>query len=199
MPGGPSTAGALAGRQGIMAGNPVLKQKLSKKKGAICREWLRLIAETYEARDFLTRARDRFANPVGFTISRETEAIVDELCQGNDPERLSSALANIIRIRAVQDLRPSEALSFVFHLKKAARDALAGEPVDEQTFEELRALDHSVDDMALLALDIYSHFRDRIHQLKLNEIKAERERAFVILERSQGIRPNGGRQVSGTG
>jgi len=167
----------------------VLRHTLSKKKAAICKKWLRLMVETYsgDVPTFLTQKKDKFTNPVGFIISHEIESIFDELLRGSDPDRLSSSLRNIIRIRAVQDFRPSEALAFVFHLKGVIREALAGELLDKETSEELQALDDSIDEMALLALDIYSECRERIHELKIGELKADRERAFVILERAQGI------------
>jgi len=63
---------------------------------------------------------------VGYTISQEINVLYEELLQGRvDSDKTATSLDSIIRIRAIQDFSPHEAVSFVFLLKKAiigARD-----------------------------------------------------------------------------
>ncbi|MDI6814817.1 MAG: RsbRD N-terminal domain-containing protein, partial [Dehalococcoidales bacterium] len=86
---------------------------------------------------FLKQEKDRFLNPVGYTISQEIGAVYEELLQGMDFGKLSASLDNIIRIRSVQDFSPSQAIAFIFLLKKAIRDELGNEIRENQLFEEL--------------------------------------------------------------
>ena len=86
---------------------------------------------------FLKQENDRFVNPVGYTISREIEVIYDELLGERHPDKFFASLDSIIRIRSVQDFTPSQAIAFVFRLKKAVRDELDSEIWQSQLFEEL--------------------------------------------------------------
>ena len=96
-----------------------LEELLLQKKSHILKRWLDLILETYplDAQRFLKHQKDQFLNPVGSTISREIEILFQEAIKGINPERTCASLDGIIRIRAIQDFSPSEAVSFVFLLK----------------------------------------------------------------------------------
>ena len=163
-----------------------LEYLLSQKRAPILDRWLQLILETYHAdtSQFLKQEKDRFVNPVGYTISQEIEILYDELLHGMDFGKLSTSLANIIRIRSVQDFYPSQAIAFVLLLKKAIREELEKEIRENQLFEELLRFESRVDELALLAFDIYTKCRDKVYEIRVNEIKAEREGAFKLLERA---------------
>jgi len=164
----------------------VLEYLLSQKKATILRRWYHLIMETYPADSsrFLKQEKDRFANPVGYTISQETEALYEELIHGMNADKLSVSLDNIIRIRSVQDFSPSQAIAFVFLLKRAIKEELAGEIRKNHAFEELLQFESRIDELALLALDIYMECREKIHEIRVNQVKDEREKAFQLLERT---------------
>ena len=51
-----------------------------------------------------------------------------------------------------------------------------------------------IDTMALLAFDIYMKCREKIYEIKLDEVKGERERLFRLLER---IDPTSGKSEKG--
>jgi len=164
----------------------VLEYFLSQKKASILERWFYLTLETYPAETsrFLKQEKDRFINPVGYTISQEIEALYDELLRGMNPAKLSTSLDNIIRIRSVQDFSPSQAIAFVFLLKKAVREELESEIRENQLFEELLKFESRIDELALLASDIYVRCREKIYEMRINEVKAERERVFKLLERA---------------
>ena len=148
-----------------------------------------MILESYptDASRFLKQEKDRFANPVGYTISREVEAIYNELLSGMNPDKLSACLDDIIRIRSVQNLTPSQAIAFTFLLKKAVREEVAGEITERQAFEELLRLESRIDNVVLLALDIYMKCREKVYQIRVNEVKNEKERVLKLLERISPI------------
>ncbi len=166
-----------------------LEQSLAQKKSAILGRWLSLIMDTYPAdtSGFLRREKDRFANPVGYIISHEIGTLYDELIRDMDKDRLFASLDSIIRIRSVQDYPPSEAIAFVFLLKKALREELGDEISQPHALAAFREIEDRIDRMALLALDIFSTYREKVHQIRLNEVKTERERAFRLLEMTNRV------------
>ncbi len=150
-----------------------LKKLLAQKKAPIVGRWLDLIFETYpdDAQRFLTKQKDRFANPVGTTISKEIENLYDELIEGLEPDRVSPLLDRIIRIRAVQDFSPSQAVKFVFLLKKAIKKEILKEILEDQLSEDLAMIESRIDDLALLAFDLYMNCREKLYDIRANEAK----------------------------
>ena len=144
-----------------------LTKLLAQKKAPIVGRWLDLIFETYpdDAQRFLTKQKDRFANPVGTTISKEIENLYDELIEGLEPDRVSPLLDRIIRIRAVQDFSPSQAVNFVFLFKKAIKKEILGEILEDQLSEDLAIMESRIDDLALLAFDIYMSCREKLYDI----------------------------------
>ena len=163
----------------------VLEDLLLQKKASILERCFHLILETYPAETsrFLKQEKDRFINPVGSTISHEIEALYGELLQEMNAGKLAASLDNIINIRSVQDFSPSQAIAFVFLLKQAIREELEDEIQEKRILDELLEFEYKIDELALLAFDIYVQCREKIHEIRLNEVKAERERVFKLLER----------------
>ena len=129
--------------------------------------------ETYpsDTLRFMKKQKDRFANPVGYTISKEIENIYEELLQGIDAERVSPILERIIRIRAIQDFTPSQAVSFIFLLKRVIQKELKTEIRENRLSDEVLIFESRIDDLALLGFDIYSKCREKIYELRANEAK----------------------------
>lgn len=167
----------------------VLKKLLTQNKDSILQRWSKLIADTYptEVSGFLND-KDRFSNPVGYTISQEIDALYEELLQGRaDSDKASASLDNIIKIRAIQDFSPQEAISFVFLLKKAVTDELGSEIEKKESFGEWLNFESSIDKLASEAFDKYVKCREKICELRVNEVKAEREIAFKLLNLTGGV------------
>lgn len=167
-----------------------LKNLLLQKKASILERWFDLILETYPAgtSKALKREKDRFANPVGHTISREIRTLYDGLMQGISTDHLSSSLNNIIKIRSVQDFPPSQAIGFIFLLKRATREVLEKRIQEKQVLGEWLEFQSRIDRLALLAFDIYMECREKICEIRVNEAKAQREMAFRLLERMNVIK-----------
>lgn len=161
---------------------------LARNRAVILQRWIRLIFETYppDTASFLQREKDQFLNPVGYTIAQESKAILDGLAQGMPVEELGPVLDNIIRLRAVQDFSPSQAVSFVFLLKRVVHEALATDKGDKPSQEELLAFESWVDGLALLAFDTYMRRRERIFEIRTKEIRAHADRVRDRLNRIYG-------------
>lgn len=161
-----------------------LKELLGQNKAVILQEWFTRVADTYppETARFLREEKDRFANPVGYALRQGMAGLWEELFHEVDPGRARAALDRIIRIRAVQDLTPAQAVGFIFIFKEVIREKLAGElresrvPVDDW----LELASH-VDYLALLAFNIYVECREKIAEIKINEVH---QRTHRLLERA---------------
>ena len=130
-----------------------------------------------------------FANPVRGTILQGIEGVYDALLEeeGQDPDVLNDFLDKVIRIRAVQDYSPSQALSFVFSLKEAIRKVLGKEIREHHLQDQLLLLDSRVDALALRAFDVYMGCREQVYELRVDEVKRMRERAFRLLEQTDRV------------
>ena len=151
-----------------------LEDLLKQKASHIRKRWLNLIIETYPAdsQRFLREQRDRFANPVGTTLSSAVETLCHELLHGMDSEKVNSSLDKIIRIRAIQDFSPAGAMTFVFLLKKILREELSQEIKENPgAFEELLGLEARVDEMALRGFDLYMSCREKVYEIRAKEAK----------------------------
>lgn len=146
---------------------------LSEKRSKIIKKWRDVIVETYpgDTQRFLRKEKDQFANPVGYVIAKEIEGLYDELIKEGETDKISACLDNIIRVRAVQDFRPSSAIGFVLQLKMVIREELGDKAPMNGLSVELRALEDRIDNVALLAFDIYSKCRQEIYEIRVNEVK----------------------------
>ena len=157
-----------------------LNNLLAERKTAIVKKWFSLAIETYppETAKFLKSQKDLIANPVGRTFYQGLEELFDELLKGLDHETATDSLDPIIRIRAVQHYSPSQATGFIFFLKKVIRENFRKEIFEEALLEELLAFESKIDELGLIAFNIYVKCREKIYELKANEMKNSTFKAF---------------------
>jgi hypothetical protein len=151
------------------------------KRTAIIDRWTDLALRVYphDSGGFIAQEKDRFRNPVGHVTRASLGALFDGLLTGRPAEAMRESLDDIVRIRAVQDLSPAEALGFVFLLKRALREEL-GEAATQDSATDLSALDSAIDRLALQAFDLFMEYRESIYDLRVREIKRRTSR---LLER----------------
>lgn len=152
-----------------------LEEFLLQRATQILKRWTALIFDTYpsDAQRFLSKQKNAFANPVGSSLSREAEIFFREFLGEADPEKLAGALDGMIRIRAVQDFRPSGAVGFIFFLKTIIR---------EETEQEIRAnrisvkalldLESRLDDAALAGFDAYVACKEKLYEIRAREAQS---------------------------
>lgn len=160
------------------------EDQLSANRSKILKKWFQAIVDTYppETARFLKKEKDPFANPVGSSILEGIEGIYDALFEEIDPAKVSPFLDRVIRVRAVQDFKPSEALVFIFLLKGVIRDALS-ESIDVFP-EAFQRLEGRIDRLALISFNIYMECREKLYELRVDEIK---NRTARLLQRADFI------------
>ena len=142
-----------------------LSDILLKNKSALSDMWFEVLLKSYPADTyvFMRDQKKQFANPVGYTMSNELEKILSGLLSNAEIKSLTPHLENIIKIRAVQGLMPSQALSFVFLLKDIIRGQIRGDMSVKE--HELKEIELRIDSLALLALTFMA-CREKIYELK---------------------------------
>ncbi|HWQ08511.1 MAG TPA: RsbRD N-terminal domain-containing protein, partial [Holophaga sp.] len=153
----------------------VLEQK------AVLDHWFSLVMATYaENTAVLWKKRDDpFANPVRHRFETGMRGIVVALAScGTVPDAaaFTPLLDEIVRVRAVQDFTPSQAVSFIYLLKKAVRETLWPQVTEHGLFVELLALESAIDVLALLSFDIYCQCREKLAELRIGQIKKQYDR-----------------------
>jgi hypothetical protein len=161
-----------------------LLEALTLKKSAIISEWLMCTLHTYPEHTsrFLSQEKDPFRNPVGQTLGETFPALFDQVIEGSDRSKLSRLLDPIVRMRAVQDFSAAQAVGFIFLLKNVIREALGNTVASDSNREGLAIVEAKIDEMALLAFDLYMRCREQIYEIKANEAR----RRLFVLERMRG-------------
>ena len=157
----------------------MLYELLVKNKSSIVSKWIKLILDSYsiESSKFFNMEKNRFSNPVGNIISTNAASIFDEIVGSKDFEKISLLLTDIIKIRAIQDFSPSEAVGIVFFLKKVIQEELNKEINQEKILDEFAELEFFIDKTALIAFDLYMESREKIFQIRLNDAKYKLQKA----------------------
>ena len=157
----------------------MLYELLLKHKPSIVSKWIKLILDSYSAESskFLNLEKNQFSNPVGSTISTNAASIFDEIIGNRNFQNIILLLTDIIKIRAIQDFSPSEAVGFIFLLKNVIREKLSEEINQEKILDELAELEFVIDKTALIAFDLYMESREKVFQIRINEAKYKLQKA----------------------
>jgi hypothetical protein len=155
-----------------------------KKRSDVARLWFERVVQTYpkDSARFLTDQKDPFSNPVGSTTKNSLKDVIDALFEDKSREEILPLLDPVIRIRAVQEFSPSNAVAFIFFLKAVVREALASE-IKSGIIRpgDLNDFDDGVDGLCLIAFDIYMACREQIFRFRAEHVKS---RTLKLLEKA---------------
>ncbi len=151
----------------------VLNGLLKEKRAVLVERWREALFESYplETRQFFRKEKDRFQNPVAHRLSRGIEGLYGALLQETEEEELKGYLDEIIRVKAVQDFSPSQALAFIFLLKGLIREELAAELCDEELGRQCLEFESHIDGLALLGFEVYMQCREKLSEIRIDEVK----------------------------
>ncbi len=131
---------------------------------AIVEQWFARTIEAYPrpTAEFLAAEKDPFRNPVGHNLREALSVLLAEIVGRMDTERMVPALDAIIRLRAVQDFAPSEAVGFIFLLRPILREFGPPRPA---------MIESHIDQLALMAFDKYMRCREQLAELRAKETR----------------------------
>lgn len=102
---------------------------ISARRDAAIQKWTEAVFAMYpfETTGFIRTQRDQFANPVGHATRAAGEQIYDAVTGRDvDMEKVHASVAALIRIRAVQDLKPEQAVGVLYLYKSVLVNAPCG-------------------------------------------------------------------------
>ncbi|MCF8107425.1 MAG: RsbRD N-terminal domain-containing protein [Desulfohalobiaceae bacterium] len=165
-----------------------LNDLFSRDRKFLIKAWVEKALATYPPKtsEIFKNQKDQFANPVGATLNRSLEGIFDQLLLETSTEDVHSHVEGLVKVRAVQDFTPSGAVSFLLDLKKIIRRR-CGREISESGLEPaLFAFEERIDLVCLLAFDLFMKQREKIWQLRSQELQ---QRASYLLRKKAGIVP----------
>ena len=134
----------------------------------------------FETTGFIRTQKDRFANPVGYATRKAAVAVFDAI-SGRDVEMdaVHAALGDLIRIRAVQDLRPEQAIGVLFLFKPVLRELFLVDMLAEGRLDSYLEMESRLDSLVLVAFNMYLGDRERVYAERV----AEQRRGDASLRR----------------
>lgn len=149
-----------------------LAEAFRNYRSKIVKQWVEYALSTYKSSEFFIREQDKFANPTGVNIREGLDELFGLLSKGVDPEEFRKPIDQIMRIRAVQEFTPSQAIAPLNAVKHITRDILAADKERSVFIKDLYDFEFAVDLAVLTAFDIYMESRERLYQVRINELKS---------------------------
>jgi hypothetical protein len=168
---------------------------LKQNKQKIIDQWFDRIVKTYpqDTTRFLQREQDPFSNPVGNVTQKNIDALFNQILnEKTDPQFLMDHVDPILRIRAIQNFSASDAVGFIIDLKPIVRHVMRSKKFPLE-LDDYVAFEMRVDQLALYAFDVFMTCKEKIYDLKANEV---RNQSFEALERANLLKPEKDNGVS---
>ncbi|MGA2263116.1 MAG: RsbRD N-terminal domain-containing protein [Acidobacteriota bacterium] len=148
-----------------------LMTALAAHKSSVINKWLERTFQAYleSTNRFFPHEKDPFCSPVDRTLREGLSSLFLGLTRGLNVAALAPDLYGIVRIGAVHDMSASQAVGFVFILKHVIREELETDAkcISQWTTD----LDARIDEMALLAFDIFMRVRQQICEMRVSEVR----------------------------
>lgn len=151
-----------------------LTETLHDKKKQIQDIWIDRTLDSYSSSGFFKKSTDTIANPIGSNIRDGLSEILNLILQDAAPESFTQSLDQVVRIRAIQDFSPSQAIVPFLELKWVIRQVLNDSKKTMHLTQELDELDCKIDRLALAAFDKYTECREQLYQVRISELKSGR-------------------------
>jgi hypothetical protein len=148
-----------------------LKDLLSEKRAIILQRWFDRILEDYplETRAFFRENKSPYSNPIGFTLRRGMEGVIDYMLRPATVEEARAILEPVMRVRAVENLPPSQGGRFILPLREVVSEILREARRNDLLGQEWLDLNSRINQLALLGMNLYSECREKVNQLRIKE------------------------------
>jgi hypothetical protein len=147
-----------------------LKDLLAEKKTIILDRWLDRVLEAYppDTQPFFRDNKSPYSNPVGFTLRKGMEEIIDQVLRPAGMEEVRAILEPVMKVRAVENL-PSQGIGFILPLREILCQIVREEKRKDLSGQEWIDLNSRISQLALLGINLYSECREKVNQLKIRE------------------------------
>lgn len=138
----------------------------------IVNKWVEYTLSTYNSSGFFIKESDTFANPVGGNIREALGQLFLLLTKGAESQECTPALEQVMSIRSVQEFTPSQAIAPLNAVKHIVREVFIADKERKELVADLYDFEFAVDLAVLAAFDIYMKFRERLYQVRIDEIRS---------------------------
>jgi hypothetical protein len=149
-----------------------LAEALHNSRYIIVDKWVDYTLATYQSSNFFRSEKDSFSNPIGATIRDALSKLFALLSAETDPAEFKAVLATIMHLRSVQEFSPSQAIAPLNAVKHITREVLGSDKQTRDFINDLYDFEFAVDLAMLAAFDLYMECREKIYQIRINEIRS---------------------------
>ena len=149
----------------------LLQEMLIDNKGEILDAWVGQVLATYpeDGARIFKKEKDQFANPVGYAVKSSLWEVYRLLFESEPLDGLIPALDQLVKIRAVQEFIPSQAVSMAYKLKEVVKDFYRQEKLGDH--DGWLAFEEKADTLAYTLFDLYMASREQLHRARLEEYR----------------------------
>ncbi len=160
---------------------------LTAKEDAIAERWIELVFGTYpqETTRLLAGERDPFSNPVGQMLREAARPLVRALSEDRADRECLNVLANLMRVRSVQDLTASRAVGIIPLLRTATLEE-SGEELNRESLMDLMG---RVERLTMAAFEVFVSCREQLYEVRAHE--AARLQASLLKRAEQILAGHG--------
>ena len=149
-----------------------LNEALHNNRYKIVDKWVEYTLSTYASSSFFKKEKDPFSNPIGGTIRTALKKLFPLLTKEPDSAKFQEPLSLLMHLRSVQEFTPSQAVAPLNAVKHITREVLEADKETKSLVNDLYDFDFAVDLAVLAAFDLYMDCREKIYQVRMNEIKS---------------------------
>jgi hypothetical protein len=191
-----STKGVSVAQE-VRAGT-VFREVMTPHLEAVCERWKGMVHGTYpfDTIGFLRTKSDPFANPVGQRTNLAADALLDLLFNERPKEEgIRKAIEEIMQVRSIQAFAPEEATAIFFAMKDVVRGVVKASGRLGDCAPALLAFESRIDAVALIAFGNYARNREKLHLIRVEEVKRGVSQLRRLAERKgtvlsdQGVEP----------
>lgn len=153
---------------------------ISARRDAAIQKWTEAVFAMYpfETTGFIRTQRDQFANPVGHATRAAGEQIYDAVTGRDvDMEKVHASVAALIRIRAVQDLKPEQAVGVLYLYKSVLRELLLADMLAAGDVQGFLDMGDRLDTLCLMAFNLYLADREQVYAEHVAQQRGRRLRS----------------------
>jgi hypothetical protein len=156
--------------------NDAFAELCRTEREEILAKWSEAVSASYplDMAGFARTLEDPFRNPGGHAIRLALEDIYTAVSGGLSSENLlRNSMEMFVKLRAVQNFTPVQALGVVYLLKPLLRERVLPACLQNGLLDEYLEAESRLDAAALLACDIYVASRERVFEERVGEIRRQ--------------------------
>jgi len=166
------------------------REVLSPQLESISERWKGLVHGTYsfDTIGFLRTKADPFANPVGQRTNAAASALLDLLFNERpDEDQIRKAIEEVMQVRSIQAFSPEAAAGIFFAMKDVVRQVIKASGRLDECAPALLAFESRIDAVALIAFGAYARNREKLHLIRVDEIKRSVSQVRRLAERKGAV------------